>query len=154
MNLKDFEEFLQKIVADCTALKDKYVAEKSLIVGWICVFSQSDEEYKSLISLSSKIGKIIEETDSGPIYKLDIPLKTAAGIPKLLKIRKPDISKTERGDVDFNTDYPKFKSKYLDNKRFTLIKREKFEMIELKDKDFDVLVYFSSISPSKLRGIG
>ena len=71
----------------------------------------------------------------------------------MFKIRQPDETRPEQGDVDFISDYRQFKSKYLDNKRFTLIKREKFEMIELKDSDFDVRVYFSSISPSKLRGI-
>lgn len=146
-------EAIQKIATDCLTLKDKYVQEKELKVDWVCVFSQNDEEYKNYNTEAQKIGELIETTESGLIYKLTKPIQTVAGNPKILKIRKYDPTKPEMGDIDFTTIYEEFKNKYLDNNVFTLIKREKFEMIELKDKDFNVRVYFSSIPPSKLRGI-
>lgn len=55
---------------------------------------------------------------------------------------------------DFNTDYDNFKKKYLDNKRFKLTKSwDGFEMIELGDEEFDVLVYFSINPLSKKLGV-
>lgn len=136
---------IQNIISECIKLKNKYVDEKDLIADWICIFSQSDKEYQELTHQANEIGEVIETTATGLIYKI--------GKPKLLKIRMPDATKPELGDVDFITDYEQFKNKYLDNNKFTLIKREKFEMIELKDPAFNVRVYFSSIPPSKLRGI-
>lgn len=73
--------------------------------------------------------------------------------PEVPKVRKPDKTRLQRGDGDFNTDYEMFKRKYLDNKNFTLIKRVGSEMIELKDNQFDVLAYFSNIPTSKQLGI-
>jgi len=142
MNLIDL---IQNIISECTKLKNTYVDEKDLIADWVCIFSHSEEEYQELIRQANEIGEVIETTPTGLIYKF--------GEPKLLKIRMPDATRPEIGDVDFTTDYDQFKNKYLDNNKFTLIKREKFEMIELKDSAFKVRVYFSSIPPSKLRGI-
>jgi len=138
-------DLIEKIVLKCTELKNKYVEEQNLTADWVCIFSQSDEEYQELNRQANEIGEVIETTETGLIYKF--------GKPKLLKIRMPDITRPEIGDVDFITNYPEFKQKYLDNNRFKLIVREKFEMIELTDSDFNVRVYFSSIPPSKLRGI-
>jgi hypothetical protein len=102
---------------------------------------------------AESIGKVIETAENGLIYRLKKIIETSAGIPKLLKIRKFDSTRPEMGDVDFTTNYKLFKKTYLDNQKFSLIKKDRFEMIELKDSDFNVRVYFSSIPPSKLRGI-
>jgi len=146
-------KIINQIVNEAIKLKDKYVKEKDLKVNWVCVFSQSENEYKKLIKEASEIGELIEKTSSGLIYKFKSPPKTEAGDPKIFKIREYDETKTERGDADFITNYLEFKKAYLDNNRFILIPREKFEMIELKDNIFDVRVYFSSIPPSVLRDI-
>ena len=111
---------------------------------------QSQKEYLELIKQASNIGKIVDETKTGPVFKFKIPFQTITGKAKVLKIRIPDKTRPERGDVDFNTNYESFKKKYLSNKNFSLIKRERFEMLELKDSSFDVLVYFSSTPPSML----
>lgn len=150
MENKDFDDLIHYIVKRCVDLKNKYVADKTLVADYICVFSHNKQECEEFIHHASFLGKIAEETKTGPIFKFYTPPKTLAGNPKVLKIRMPDDTRKEKGDVDFITDYTKFKSTYLDNKRFTLIKRERFEMIELKDSKYDVLVYFSSIPPSKL----
>ncbi len=144
---------IQKISKECVKLKNKYVPDKNLKIDWVCVFSQNDKEYKSLIEEAESIGTIIETAENGLVYRLIKPIKTSAGTPKLLKIRKYDPTRPEMGDVDFTTQYKEFKRKYLNNERFTLIKKERFEMIELRDISFDARVYFSSIPPSKLRGI-
>ena len=50
-------------------------------------------------------------------------------------------------------DYPKFKKQYLNDDRFKLIEREGFEMIELKDSDFNVIAYFSDPPTDKKLGV-
>ena len=153
MSKDEFDEIINYIVDKCIKLKNKHTKEKNLQIDYICIFSQSQEEYSNLIKHASNIGKIVDETKTGPVFKFHTPLKTAAGKAKVLKIRIPDKTRPERGDVDFNTVYEKFKKEQLVKPNFSLIKRQCFEMIELKDSEYDVLVYFSSIPPSKLLGI-
>ena len=150
MNDNDFDTLLKDVVSKCVRLKDKHVEEKNLVIDWICVFAQSDSQYKNLVEHASQWGHVVDNTHSGPVFRFDKPLITIAGIPNVLKIRIPDPSKPELGDVDFSTDYETFKNKYLDGKHFTLITREKFEMIELRENKSEVICYFSSIPPSKL----
>jgi hypothetical protein len=153
MSLEDLNKVITYIVDECVKLKDKYVAERDLIVDYVCIFTHSQNEYNELIQLAEQIGRLVDDTKTGPVYSFNNPPETIAGKPKLLKIRKPDETRLQRGDVDFKTDYSSFKEKYLDNNRFTLIKRENSEMIELKDDDFDALAYFSNIPTSKRLGI-
>lgn len=138
------KSLIKKIVKKASELKNKYTDEKSAPVNYACVFSQSQEEFKQLIFITKKIGKIIKETPTGPLFLIK-PLKASAGILKLLKIRFPDKTRPERGDADFTVkNFSEFKNKYLSQKNFKLIKRPEMEMIELMDKNFDVRAYFSN----------
>jgi len=149
----DFLRRLFSIVKKCVVLKDKYTKDKDLLIDYICIFSHSSNEYNEYIKCASFLGTIVDETKTGPLFKFTNTFLTKAGQPNVFKVRTPDSKKPQLGDVDFNTDYPRFKQKYLYKKCFSLIQREKFEMMELKDEAFDVLVYFSSIPPSKLIGV-
>ncbi|MFH0863509.1 MAG: hypothetical protein V1858_00260 [Candidatus Gottesmanbacteria bacterium] len=151
--MKKINELITNIVNQCVALKNKYTNLEFLQIDYVCIFSHYQEEYNDFLKKASSIGKIVSETESGPIFKFNEPLSTAAGCPKVLKIRKPDPTRPQLGDVDFITDYQKFKEKYLDNRRFRLIQRTNFEMIELRDDTYKVLVYFSNIPPSRQFGI-
>lgn len=153
MTVDDINKIISYLIQECVKLKDKHTQDKDLIADYVCIFSHSQHEYNKLIKTAEQIGKLASETPTGPVYTFINPPETIAGKPKLLRIRKPDTTRPQRGDVDFNTNYEEFKKKYLDNKRFTLIKRENFEMIELKDSAFDVLVYFSSSPLSKQLGV-
>jgi hypothetical protein len=144
---------IKQICIESQKLKSKYIKENNLVADWVCIFSQDDMQYSDLLTQASRIGKQIEGTDSGLVFKLTAKINTQLGIPKVLKIRRPDITRPELGDVDLTTDYNKFKKKYMTNDHFKLIVREKFEMIELMDSGFNTRLYFSSIPPSKLRGI-
>lgn len=93
------------------------------------------------------------DSPTGPVYKFREKPNTIAGRPVLLRIRHPDKTRPERGDTDFNTNYPVFKKKYLGNPYFKLIEREDYEMIELVNTEFDVRVYFSGTPLSKTLGI-
>jgi len=80
-------------------------------------------------------------------------VKTIVGPLRLVKIRKPDPQRLEKGDVDFNTDYKNFKKKYQSDSGFELVKRETFEMLRLSNPNFNVMACFSNIPKSKYLGI-
>lgn len=144
MNVKNLIKSVQEIVKRANTLKDKHTSEKNAPVNYACVFCQNDEQYDSLVALAQEIGKVIEETLTGPLFHIQ-PLDTIAGKLQLLKIRKPDATKPELGDADFTvSNYPEFKKKYLSQKGFSLIIRKSFEMIELTDSKFNVRAYFSN----------
>ena len=142
------ENLIQNIVKDAELLKDKYTDQKGVQVNYACIFCQSKEEQIRFLEEAHALGTIIQETPSGPLFKISID--TIAGKLQLLKIRKPDPTRPERGDADFTvSDYLSFKEKYLNKSGFSLIQKENFEMIELYEKDNNVRVYFSSIPLDK-----
>jgi len=134
-------------------LKNKFTDAKNVPVEFACIFCQSEDEYQNLDHLVGERGDAVQETSSGKVYLLDQSIQTKAGPLKLLKVRKPDPVRKERGDADFNTSYVAFKEKYGSNPKFELIKRDTFEMLRLSDPKFDVMACFSSIPLSKDLGI-
>jgi len=144
METEDLKKQVQGIVKQSCELKNKYTAEQNAQVNYACIFSQSSEEFKILIKVADKIGKIIKDTPTGPLFDIN-PIKTVAGNLRLLKIRNPDKTRPERGDADFTVfNYSDFKNKYLPKDGFKLIERKDFEMIELMNSDFNVRAYFSN----------
>jgi len=144
MTLGSLRTCAQHIVSDAQALKDKHVVEqKDAPVNYACVFAQSDGEYEALLQEAQELGKIVKNTKMGPVFLVE-PIETVAGPLRLVKIRKPDPERTERGDADFTVaDYPTFKTSVLGKPGYKLIDRPDMEMIELADPEFDVLAYFS-----------
>ncbi len=135
---------VQDIVGRATTLKNKHIDEKNTPVNYACIFSQSKEEYNSLIEVTTRIGKAIKETPTGLLFQIR-SLSTVSGKLKLLKIRLPDATRPELGDADFTvSNFPDFRKKYLLKSGFRLIKREDFEMVELVDSEFAVRAYFSN----------
>ncbi len=149
----DLERIAIYIVNESFDLKDKFTDAKNAPVEFACIFCQSEDEYQSLDHLVAERGKVVPETPSGKIYLLDKAIQTKAGPLRLLKVRKSDPVRKERGDADFNTSYAAFKEKYGSNPKFELIKRETFEMLRLSDPKFDVMSCFSSVPMSKGLGI-
>ncbi|MCD6230038.1 MAG: hypothetical protein J7K00_04530 [Candidatus Diapherotrites archaeon] len=144
METEDLKKQVQGIVKQSCELKNKYTAEQNAQVNYACIFSQSSEEFEILIKVANKIGKIIKDTPTGPLFEIN-PIKTVAGNLRLLKIRNPDKTRPERGDADFTVfNYFDFKNKYLPKDGFKLIERKDFEMIELVNFDFNVRAYFSN----------
>ena len=136
------EKLIQTIVKEAKILKDEYTDQIDAPVNYACIFCQTEEEQRKFLSAAHKMGVVIMETPSGILFKIDI--NTVAGRLRLLKVRKPDLARPERGDADFTVgDYPSFKEKYLHRPGFKLILKENFEMIELSKKGEPVRVYFS-----------
>jgi len=144
MSKKDnFKKLIQGIVEESSNLKDKYTEEKNVQVNYACVFSQNDKEYQEFYQLASDIGQIVKQTDTGDLFKIS-GLDTVAGHLRLLKIRRPDNLRPERGDADFTVlNYGNFKNENVQRPGFKLIQRPNIEMIELSDPLFNVLTYFS-----------
>ena len=135
---------VQSIVEKATTLKNKHIEEKNIPVNYACIFAQTEEEFEELLEVTRKIGEVIKETPTGPIFHIE-PLQTVSGVLKLLKIRIPDSTRPELGDADFTVpNFPEFEKKYLSKRGFKLIQREDFKMIELMDPEFDVRAYFSN----------
>ena len=144
--MKIIKGILEYIVPRALQLNKIYLPNESVQINYAAIFCKDESEFTLLKKKTARMGKIIENTPTGPLYKFDQSIDTSAGPLWLLKIRNPDYTRPERGDADFTLeDYSKFKDKHLqDVKHFKLIKRENFEMIELRDSKFDVLCYFSN----------
>lgn len=153
MTEDEINKIINFLIVECVKLRNKYITEENPVADYICIFSHSQSEYEELLKIAEKLGWVVDETPTGPVFAFNNRPITIAGSPKILKVRKPDETRPQRGDVDFNTNYEVFKRKYLDNKNFSLIKRVGSEMIELKDNQFNVLAYFSNVPPSKQLGI-
>lgn len=143
MDEKEFHSLVKEIVKQAMILKNKHTSEKHAPVNYACIFSQNKKENELFIKCAKKMGTIIKETPTGPLFHIR-PLQTTAGKLQLLKIRLPDKTRPEQGDADFTVaDYSSFKKKYLKKKEFSLIKREYMEMMELVENGSSVRVYFS-----------
>ena len=151
--MNDLITIVNYIVRRSNQLKNKLTGIQDAPVEFVCIFCQNEEEYGEFTNSCQKLGKIVQDTPSGFTYLLEKPIKTEAGFLKLLKIRKPDPERKERGDADFNTDYKELKKKYQNSPKFELVKRDTFEMLRLSDPKSDVMACFSSSPLSKDLGI-
>ena len=154
MNIDILHNLIKEIVKKSVDLKNKYTNYSDAKVNYACIFCKSNEEFNDYINiLKQNNNYIIEDTYSGPLFRLN-DLETVAGTLKLLKVRKFDDKHLELGDADFTiNNYEEFKNKYLNNSNFKLICTDTYEMIELKEENCDVRVYFSNPPPDKELGI-
>ena len=151
--MNELAEIIKHVVSHSADLKNLYTDEKQAPVEFGCVFCQSEDEYEKFTDEIKKYGRVVEDTISGFTYLLEVPISTASGPLRLVKIRKVDPMRKERGDADFNTNYEELKKKYRNHPKFELIKRETFEYLRLSDRDFDVMACFSNIPKSEDLGI-
>jgi hypothetical protein len=143
MTTDGLKQLTQAIVADARRLNAAHTDEVDAPVNYACIFSHSLAEYEELVSAAQQLGERADDTATGPLFLIP-GLATDAGLLQVLKVRKPDPNRRERGDADFTvSDYQSFKTKYLDRPGFGLIKRTQMEMIELIDPAFNVLAYYS-----------
>jgi len=153
MDEQGLKVLVKDIVKQACELKNKHTSEVNALVNYAAIFSQSKEEFEELLILVKKIGKVVKETTTGPLFNIE-KLDTVSGKLQLLKIRMPDKTRLEKGDADFTvSDYTSFKESNLSRVGFKLIKRENFEMIELIDPEFEVRVYFSNPPMDKQLGL-
>jgi hypothetical protein len=143
MTVDQLRELVQTIVSESQRLSVAHTKEANLPVNYACIFAQSKDNFELMVSLTKNFGKVVQETAMGPVFRIT-PLLTDAGPLRLLKIRRPDPERPERGDADFTvSDYEYFKRTYMGKPGWRLIERQDMEMLELKDPSFSVLAYYS-----------
>lgn len=153
MNKSRLINITKSIVQQSFELCKKHISDLQVHVSYCAFFSQSQEEYDELNEQVKLFGRIANDTPTGPVYVIN-PIETVAGQLRVLKVRRPDPTRPERGDADFAIqDYSSFKENYLKKAGFKLIVREKFEMIELMDSEFNVRAYFSNPPVEEHEGI-
>lgn len=153
MTVDELKSLTQGIVARARALSAAHTSEGDAPVNYACIFTHSQAEFEELRALSHQLGSLAHETSTGPVFNI-APLPTASGDLTILKIRRPDPNRPERGDADFTvSDYQRFKTTYLPTPGFSLIERENMEMIELSDPSFDVLAYYSHPTLAEVLGL-
>lgn len=144
MNIDDIYELVKYIVSKSNDLKNKYTGEINAKVNYACIFCKKEDEFNNYIEILKRENSIIEDTYSGPLFKLN-GLETVSGILKLLKVRRYDDKHLDLGDADFTiTNYEEFKNKYINEINFKLISGEGYEMIELMEEGNEVRTYFSN----------
>lgn len=120
--------------------------EDQVAIDYVSIFSKDDDEFKNLELVAETMGVQVDKENikTGKTFLLDKSIETSAGELKLVKIRIPDATRTQRGAPDFKIpNYMQFKEKYLQTSgNFTLMTRKDYEMIEIKG--VDVLVYVPS----------
>ena len=143
MNAAEIKKLVQDIVAKSQQLSIAHTFEKNTPVNYACIFTHSVTEYEEMLKVAREFGAVAQETPTGIVFGIP-PLQTVSGDLRLLKIRKPDSKRPERGDADFTiSDYSAFKKKFLGKPGFSIVERADYEMIELIDSSYDVIVYYS-----------
>ncbi|NTW14795.1 MAG: hypothetical protein HGA38_00320 [Candidatus Moranbacteria bacterium] len=144
---------VRDIVDDAFRLSVKRTSEHVAPVNYACVFTQSADAYEETFAAAKLLGRVVTETTTGPVFLIR-PIPTDAGDLRILKIRKPDPKRRERGDADFTVpDYESFKGKHVGTPGFSVIVRPEMEMVELLDPSSDVLVYYSHPTLGEVLGL-
>lgn len=131
MESANIEHLIQEIVKEANELKNLHTNEKNARVNYACIFAQNQIEFDKFLKDAEQIGNVIKQTETGPLFEIK-PLNTISGTLRLLKIRMPDKTRTEKGDADFTiSNYNEFKKNHLSKHGFKLIQRTNYEMIEL-----------------------
>ncbi|MFH0952182.1 MAG: hypothetical protein V1838_03240 [Patescibacteria group bacterium] len=146
MNRHDLEIIVNHIASQGLLAISQNTDEKDLLINYMGIFAKDDTEFMEMDDIVKTLGTPGDNTAtaSGSTYLLNEPFNTPAGPLKVLKIRRPDPTRPQRGAPDFRVkDYSSFKEKYLSSTgNFSLMIRKDYEMLELKG--VDVLVYFPS----------
>jgi len=100
MTTDELKKLTQDIVAEAVRLNAAHTDQPKAPVNYACIFAQTESAYQELIGAAHKLGSIASDTATGPVF-LIAPLSTAAGPLRILKVRRPDPKRPEKGDADF-----------------------------------------------------
>ncbi len=143
---EDLEQ-LAKMISEKTANLVEKTISQSLPISYLTIFSHTPQEYEKFIEWLGELRGSVE-ANNGLKFLLSEPLETSCGPVAQIRIRKPDVYRSQLGCADFTVkDYLVFKSeiyaKYPSNLR--LIERSDYEMFEFFDfENNDVLAYVVS----------
>lgn len=161
--IKKQEELLEAIKHihfACYQLCKQSFGEYLPNAGNIGVFCHYDDEYERLIAIRSELTESSDEPNQ-KYFKLHKPIviPTKDDVHETtythLYIRKPDIYRSQVGDIDFyleQDDYDKLKAELKAGKHTRgarIFPRNDLDMIELYNPDVDVLAYVSTNTMSE-----
>ena len=141
------QDRLTNLVTQIQKLTVKLFPNKLLGIGYITIFAQNKSDYDSLRSVLSTYGNE-SEANNGYKYTLHKKLKIKDTDLEVVRIRKPDIHRTELGccDLTFNaSDYEYYRAKALEI-GLDIVLRKEYEMIELSTFDLPVYAYIVNIT--------
>jgi len=143
-NKKELIDAVRYVAVETSKLAKKIVG-RSFPIKYLTIFAHSQSEYELLIQILEDMGKPYNY-NNGPRVELHESIDVDNDHITHLRIRKPDLKRPQVGCSDFETDYEVFKSDYLSKHtdNLSLIKRAEYDMIELHDKEFNVLAYVVS----------
>lgn len=148
MTQQEMEEIIQYIVRQGVETVQANLGEQVVAIDYLAIFSKDEREYTAIEHLLEPLGSEVdkENTKTGRTFLLNDPIQTPAGNLPVVKIRKPDLTRPQRGAPDFRvSNYLELKEKFLSSSgNFTLMMRKNYEMIEVKG--VDVLTYIPSKS--------
>lgn len=145
MSETQLEATVRRLVASTKEMLRLHLPDLDCHISYSAVFCQNNREYKVYCAEALALGGLLaSDTATGPVFVVP-GVPTSAGILRVIKVRKPDPTRPERGDCDYATaDYATLKRNVLGKRGYDLIVRPEFEMIELVDPAFDARVYFSN----------
>ena len=85
-------QMVEEIVKKANDLKNKHTSEKNALINYACIFCQNDEQYNSLMALAQEIGKVVEETPTGPLFRIQ---PFSPRLPSLSHYSIPLVSRTQ-----------------------------------------------------------
>lgn len=137
---------VERIIAEGTQLRDKYVRGVPMRIDYVAVFCQNEAEFRRFNEDAISAGGLVrQETPTGSVYYYSGFFPAVEPGTKLLKIRTVDPTRPQRGDVDFWIfDFHERRLNLIRDLPVRDIVRSDGELIELADEEFDVLVYFSN----------
>src|SRR3989338_6595640 len=109
------ENLIKNIVKEAELLKNKYTDQKNIPVYYVCIFCQTDDEYRNFTEEAYKIGKKIQERPNSLLFRIT-PIETSAGELKILRVRQLDEKFRERGDADFVVNHYQIKKTNVKSK--------------------------------------
>ena len=121
-------------------------------IDFLDIFPESEEHKIKLDEELIQISTLLQETERGNVYYLNTPIKTKYGDLQYIKIRFFDESRLNwEAACDFVVeDRQILLDKVGKDKRFSYIKREKWDAVEFKTDN--TLIYFLNPLASEVYG--
>jgi len=143
---EDVVKIVQVIAEKVERLVSKTIGCE-LPITYLTIFGNHPHQYNRFVEWASVLGTK-SEANNGFRFELKEPIQTAGGLVKSIRIRKPDVYRSQIGCADVRVeDYSKFKSEELQKhpENLRLIERPEYDMIEFFDFDEnEVLAYVLS----------
>lgn len=99
---------IAEVVAEKTASLVERTIERPLSISYLTIFSHNTHEYERFIEWAKELGQK-SEANNGLRFLLYSPIQTRVGVVEHIRIRKPDVYRSQLGCADFEVeDYDAF----------------------------------------------